>query len=138
MADAFGMRGIADWLGLAAAPAFAVMAVVSGVGDEGRSALCTVAGGPAAWDGMAFMYLLMSLIHLPPWVRALSGRAAQPRWSHVSARPPGCDGGGPPDDSRGSTSPGFGTIAACEGGRRRRGATTCPRSDGCSGSGSAR
>ena len=71
MTDAVDTREMADWLGLAAAPAFAVMAVISGVAGDGQPALCTAGDANAALNGMAFMYLLMSVFHLPPWVRAL-------------------------------------------------------------------
>lgn len=61
----------ADWLALAAAPAFAAMALVT-VMTAAPMALC--ATGPLPLDGMTAMYLLMSLFHLPPWLR----RAARP------------------------------------------------------------
>jgi hypothetical protein len=68
------VRRIADWLSLAAAPAFAVMMFVNILGDGGAGALCM--GAPRAWpfDGMAQMYLLMSIFHLAPWLRLVGGR----------------------------------------------------------------
>jgi hypothetical protein len=57
--------GAADWLGLAAAPAFATLALSSGLsGGEG-------CGAPAG-SGMTMMYGLMAVFHLPPWLRRLS------------------------------------------------------------------
>jgi hypothetical protein len=67
---------MADRLALAAAPAFALMAIASAAAGA-PMALCT-GGGPLPVDGMTAMYLLMSLFHLPPWLRRASrrGRAA--------------------------------------------------------------
>lgn len=56
-------------LSLAAAPAFAAMAVVSAMPDDG-SMVCM----QAAWsvDGMTTMYALMGLFHLAPWLNWLA------------------------------------------------------------------
>jgi hypothetical protein len=67
--------GVADWLGLAAAPAFAIMAVLTGMSAGGAAdMLCSTAREGSAWGGMVRMYLLMSAVHLAPWLRLLSGR----------------------------------------------------------------
>ena len=76
--------GIADWLCLAAAPTFAVMALITGVlGSDPMAALCSSAPGAAsALTGMVPMYLLMSAFHAVPWLRliaSLSRRCDQPR-----------------------------------------------------------
>ena len=63
--------GIADWLCLAAAPTFAVMALVSCL-QAGDAAMLCMGGSPLT--GMAAMYLLMSAFHLAPWLRVISGR----------------------------------------------------------------
>ncbi len=63
--------GIADWLCLAAAPTFAVMALVSCL-QGGDAAMLCMGGSPLT--GMAAMYLLMSAFHLAPWLRVISGR----------------------------------------------------------------
>ena len=58
--------GAADWLSLAAAPTFALMAL-----------LVAVVGGahdPSPLSGMALMYLLMSAFHSAPWLRLISIR----------------------------------------------------------------
>jgi hypothetical protein len=67
--------GAAAWLSLAAAPTFAVMALLTGVSGAGpERLLCSAAGGPSALGGMALMYLLMVVFHLPPWLKLTFGR----------------------------------------------------------------
>ncbi|WP_039996406.1 hypothetical protein [Sphingomonas sanxanigenens] len=64
----------ARWLGLAASPAFALMALATAA-DPSRPALCGGAG-IVPIDAMTAMYALMSLFHLPPWLglrRAANG-----------------------------------------------------------------
>lgn len=66
--------GAADWLALAAAPTFALMAALTALfGDEHAALLCSQAGLSPGLSGMAPMYLLMAGFHLPPWIRR-SGR----------------------------------------------------------------
>ena len=67
--------GAADWLCLAAAPTFAIMALLTGVlGGGPADMLCSAAQGASPLTGMVPMYLLMSAFHLPPWLRLISGR----------------------------------------------------------------
>ena len=61
-----------DRLYLAAAPTFAMMALLTAVLGDG-SALCTVAG-TSPLSGMEAMYLLMSVFHLPPWLKLIASR----------------------------------------------------------------
>ena len=64
----------ADWLGLAAAPTFALMAVATQtLGGGPMDAMCT-AGQGFALGGMAPMYALMSAFHLAPWLKLASRR----------------------------------------------------------------
>lgn len=72
-------RGMADWLCLAASPVFAVMAVLAQ--SDGRpDIICTtVMGASSPLGGMVPMYLLMSLFHLPPWLKLIFGAAAAKR-----------------------------------------------------------
>ena len=63
--------GVADWLCLAAAPTFALMALLSCL-QGGDAAMLCMGGSPLT--GMAAMYLLMSAFHLAPWLRVISGR----------------------------------------------------------------
>jgi hypothetical protein len=58
----------ADGLSLAAAPAFALMAALtSGMPDM----LCSITSLPLL-SGMTPMYLLMSAVHLAPWLRVVA------------------------------------------------------------------
>ena len=68
-------RGAADWLGLAAAPTFALMALLTGsVGVGPPDPLCSAAHGASPLSGMALMYGLMSAFHAAPWLTLISGR----------------------------------------------------------------
>ncbi|CCV08197.1 conserved hypothetical protein [Mesorhizobium metallidurans STM 2683] len=72
--------GIADWLCLAAAPTFALMALLTILSDD-AAMLCMGANASPLTGlpltGMPAMYLLMSAFHLAPWLRVISGRQAQ-------------------------------------------------------------
>jgi hypothetical protein len=76
------IRRIAAWLGIAAAPTFAAMAILTGsMGGGGMEVTC--GAGPWALTGMAPMYLLMSVFHFAPWLKLigtrLSGAREKPR-----------------------------------------------------------
>ena len=59
-------------LSLAAAPIFAVMALLTVVFGGGPvDAICSVAGA-SPLGGMVPMYLLMSAFHLAPWLKLIS------------------------------------------------------------------
>ena len=65
-----------DWLYLAAAPTFAVMALITAVLGAGvPSVLCSGMAGGSALTGMVPMYLLMSVFHLAPWLKLIRDRA---------------------------------------------------------------
>ena len=67
--------GAAGWLGLAAAPTFAVMALLTGVLGGGHMAtMCSSAQDASALGGMAPMYVLMSAFHSAPWLKLISAR----------------------------------------------------------------
>jgi len=57
-----------DGLSLAAAPVFAVMALLTAV--SGSPDMLCASGSPLT--GMAAMYGLMSAFHLPPWLKLVS------------------------------------------------------------------
>ena len=65
--------GAADWLGLAAAPTFAVMALLTGLLGGGHMAMmCATAQDASPLSGMVPMYVLMSAFHSTPWLRLIS------------------------------------------------------------------
>ena len=66
--------GAADWLCLAAAPTFALMAVLTAVSGGPADVLCSVAPGALPVGGMVPMYGLMSAFHAAPWLRLIAGR----------------------------------------------------------------
>ncbi|MCA0246286.1 MAG: hypothetical protein LCH93_06665 [Proteobacteria bacterium] len=73
-------RGISRGLGLAAAPTFAAMALLTAASGGGpMDALCSSQGGqggPGAFPfgGMVPMYVLMSVFHATPWLKLLRRR----------------------------------------------------------------
>ena len=69
---AWPLQGAAGWLGLAAAPTFALMASIA-ADDMHRLPICSSAVGMLPVDSMAWMYLLMSLFHAAPWLKLASG-----------------------------------------------------------------
>jgi len=86
-----GVLDAADWLCLAATPAFAIMALASAVlgGGHAGSLCCEaqqMAGHHASSiDGMISMYLLMSAFHSAPWLRFFSGRRSSSRQTRVDS-----------------------------------------------------
>jgi hypothetical protein len=71
-----GPLGAADWLYLAAAPTFAGMAVFTCIQGGDAATLCLGAdASPLA--SMTAMYLLMSVFHIAPWLRVISGRPSR-------------------------------------------------------------
>jgi hypothetical protein len=63
------LQAAPSMLRFAAAPTFALMALLSGLGA--RDALCVAAFGASPLTGMAAMYLLMSLFHSAPWLNLI-------------------------------------------------------------------
>jgi len=67
--------GAVDWLCLAAAPTFAIMALLRGVlGGGPPDMLCSAAQDASPLSGMVPMYLLMSAFHSAPWLKLISSR----------------------------------------------------------------
>jgi hypothetical protein len=56
------------WLSLAASPTFALMAWIAATGAP-RMALCSSTSAMLPIDGMTWMYVLMSLFHVSPWLK---------------------------------------------------------------------
>lgn len=65
-------RRAAGWLSFAAAPTFAIMALLTGVFGGGD--ICSAAQGAWPLSGMVPMYLLMSAFHSAPWLKLVSSR----------------------------------------------------------------
>jgi hypothetical protein len=63
-----------DWLSLAAAPAFAAMALLTAAEGEHGGILCSAALGSSSFSGMVPMYALMSIFHSAPWLRLVASR----------------------------------------------------------------
>jgi hypothetical protein len=67
--------GTADWLCLAAAPTFAVMALLTGVQSSGQPDIfCSAMDDASPLSGMVPMYGLMATFHLSPWLKLISRR----------------------------------------------------------------
>jgi len=67
--------GATDWLSLAAAPSFAVMALLTAVPGVGQmTMICGPASEPSWLSGMVPMYLLMSGFHSAPWLRLIANK----------------------------------------------------------------
>jgi hypothetical protein len=66
------MGGAAEWLHLAAAPSFAIMALTGILGESQPGLLCSAAQHASPLSGMATMYLLMSVFHAAPWLKLIS------------------------------------------------------------------
>ena len=74
--------GAADWLCLAAAPVFAIMALLTAVLGGGQMAMiCSAAQDASPLSGMVPMYLLMSAFHSVPWLKLIARRRSDARRS---------------------------------------------------------
>jgi hypothetical protein len=67
-----GPLGAAECLSLAAAPTFAVMALLTAV--LGGGPLAMLCGAASPLTGMIPMYILMSAFHAAPWLKLISNR----------------------------------------------------------------
>ena len=73
-------RGAADFLCLAAAPTFAIMALLTGLlGSGPPDMLCLAAHDASPLSGMVPMYVLMSAFHSAPWLKLISSRRSGAR-----------------------------------------------------------
>ena len=75
--DRGGGRSAAGWLGLAAAPSFAIMALLTGLLGGKTAMICGAAHEPLG--GMVPMYLLMCAFHSAPWLKLIGARAIEDR-----------------------------------------------------------
>lgn len=69
-----GPLGAADCLSLAAAPTFAVMALLTAVLGSPLDMLGSTAPDASPLTGMIPMYVLMSAFHAAPWLKLISSR----------------------------------------------------------------
>ena len=67
-------RAAAECLSLAAAPAFATMALMTAGLGGGMDPLCSMAPHGSIMSGMVPMYLMMSAFHSGAWLRLIAGR----------------------------------------------------------------
>jgi hypothetical protein len=65
--------GTAELLSLAAAPTFAIMAVLSGVGGS-HETLCAPMQSAPSLGGMQGMYALMGVFHAASWIRRFASQ----------------------------------------------------------------
>jgi hypothetical protein len=72
------VRSAADWLCLAATPAFAAMALLALLDDGRTDILCAGMQHSSPLGGMVAMYVLMSVFHCAPWLK-LIGKTAPAR-----------------------------------------------------------
>ena len=63
-----------DWLCLAAAPTFAIMALLTALIGGPPDILCSAMQHTSPLSGMIPMYLLMSAFHSAPWLKLISSR----------------------------------------------------------------
>ena len=65
-------------LRLAAAPIFAVMALLTGIHSGGMPDMrCSAMHDASLLTGMVPMYVLMSIFHSPPWLKLISGQSEE-------------------------------------------------------------
>ena len=64
-------RVVAEWLGFAAAPTFAIMTLLTAF-CGGQQELCAAMQHAPPLGGMVSMYSLMAVFHSGPWVKLIS------------------------------------------------------------------
>jgi hypothetical protein len=70
---AAAVLGLAGWLRLAAAPTYTFMALFIAVFGENPKDMLCMAMHASPLRGMVFMYVLMSIFHVSPWLKLMSG-----------------------------------------------------------------
>ena len=66
--------GAAEWVSLAAAPTFAMMALLTGPLGGGAPDICAAAQHAAPLNSMSWMYVLMCAFHSAAWLSLIFGR----------------------------------------------------------------
>ncbi|WGD54435.1 hypothetical protein QA641_11290 [Bradyrhizobium sp. CB1650] len=77
--NAAAAHDLARWLGLAATPTFAIMALLTAVLGGGPTDMLCAAGHAFPLGGMIPMYLLMSAFHSSAWLKLISDRRVSRR-----------------------------------------------------------
>ncbi|MGH6983868.1 MAG: hypothetical protein ACREEI_06555 [Stellaceae bacterium] len=79
---------LASWLGLATAPTFALMALLTWLhGGDMSDMLCATVRDSSPLGGMVPMYLLMSAFHLTPWLKLIANRRGDAPDRRCGVRP---------------------------------------------------
>jgi hypothetical protein len=74
----------AGWLGLAAAPTFAIMALLTGIHSRNMpDMLCSATQDTSPLTGMVSMYLLMGAFHSASWLKLISHRSSRKAVYHA-------------------------------------------------------
>jgi hypothetical protein len=73
MSEVHSVYRAADWLGLAASPTFAIMALLTAAFGS-PAMLCSATQDASLLDGMVPMYLLMSAFHSAAWLKLIARR----------------------------------------------------------------
>lgn len=68
----------ASWLGLAAAPTFAIMALGAALSSGQATMLNMGMPHASSLSGAVLMYTLMSIFHTGPWLRRIARRSTHP------------------------------------------------------------
>ena len=71
-------RDAGGWLGLAATPAFATMALLTAAPGADAQYMVCAAQGSALLSGMSAMYILMAAFHSAPWLKLIFWRRPPP------------------------------------------------------------
>ena len=81
-------RSPASWLGLVAAPTFALMALLTWLhGGDMPDMLCATVRNASLMGGMVPMYVLMSAFHLTPWLKLVANRRGDAQRQGASVIP---------------------------------------------------
>jgi hypothetical protein len=78
--------GTVGWLGLAATPVFAILALRAALSRGQSGMLCTGMLGASPLNEMVLMYALMSIFHAAPWIKLVSSRRTDARHPWVGVR----------------------------------------------------
>ena len=69
---ASALIGMSNYLHLAAAPTFAIMALLTAVDGGPKDMVCSMMHDASPLTGMVAMYVLMSIFHSRPWLKLIS------------------------------------------------------------------